>query len=68
MGKSTPPASNPKKYELIRIVRDPPKFNMAAAVTIAGETRAPKQNMRVLVVQIDMKLKWGLFVKKIQGK
>lgn len=41
---------------------------MAIAITIERETRLSKFDIRVLGVQIDIKLKWGSHVKKIQEK
>lgn len=58
----------PKKYELIHFARNPKRFNMAATITIGGETKVPKTDIRVLGIQIDTKLKWGPHVKKIQEK
>lgn len=57
-----------KKYELIYLARNPKKLNMAAAITVAGETIASKTDIRVPDVQIDTKLRWGPHIKKIQGK
>lgn len=58
----------PKKYEIIHLARNTKKFNMAATITIDGETRTPKADIRVLGVQIDTKLKWGPHIKKIQNR
>lgn len=58
----------PKKYELIHFAQNPKKFNMAAAISIAGITKTSKTNIKVLGVQIDTKLKWGPHVKKVQEK
>ena len=58
----------PKKYELIYFARNPKRFNMAATITIGGEIKVPKTDIRVLGIQIDTKLKWGSHVKKIQEK
>lgn len=54
-----------KKYKLIHLAKNPKKFNMAATITIAKETMAPKADIRVLGVQIDTKLRWGPHIKKM---
>lgn len=41
---------------------------MVVEITISGETKAPKPDIRILSVQVDTKLKWGSHVKKVQEK
>ena len=58
----------PKKYELIHPATNPGKFDMAATITIGGERKPPKPDIRVLGIQIDTKLCWEPHIKKIQEK
>jgi hypothetical protein len=47
----------PKKYHLIYFIRSHKKFNIKATVNIRGFTEGPVSNLRVLGVQVDLKLK-----------
>lgn len=43
------------KYELIRLARNPERFNVAAEISITEEAKAPEPVDRVLGIQIDTK-------------
>lgn len=58
----------PKKYELTHLAQNSGRFDMAATITIGGETKTPKADIRMLGIQIDTKLRWKPHVKKIQEK
>ena len=56
------------KYELIHLIRNLKKFNMTVCIKIERESIASKTDIRVLRLQIDIKLKWESHVRKIQNK
>ena len=58
----------PNKYELIHLARRPKKFDMKAIFTAGNCRIIPKENVRVLGIQIDPKLNWGEHVKKVKDK
>lgn len=58
----------PAKYEFIHLSRFPKRFNMAATINIATIEIEPKADIRVLGLQIDIKLKWGPHIRKTQEK
>lgn len=58
----------PKKYELIHLARSPKRFAMTATINIANTTLSPKQDIRVLGVQLDTRLKWHAHVEEIEKK
>ena len=47
----------PKKYELIYLSRTPRRSNMAATVNLDENAVQPQPDIRVLGVQIDLKLR-----------
>ena len=47
----------PKKYYLIHFIRSYKKFNIKAIVNIHGFIEGPVSNLRVLGVQVNLKLK-----------
>ena len=47
----------PKKYYLIHFIRSYKKFNIKATVNIHSFTEGPVSNLRVLGVQVNLKLK-----------
>lgn len=58
----------PKKYELTHPAHSPKKFDMKATINIANRTLSPKQDIRVLGVQLDTRLEWHAHVKEIEKK
>src|SRR3979411_1675998 len=60
----------PKKYELIHFTRYYIKFNLQARVKIEGmeEIKRPSKDIRILGVQVDSKLQWSAYQKRIQKK
>ena len=56
------------KYELIYLIRNLKKFNMKVCIKIERECIASKTDIRMLRLQIDIKLKWEFHVRKIQKK
>ena len=58
----------PKKYYLIHFTRSHKKFNIKATVNIYGFTKGPVSNLRVLGVQVDLKLKWGPYINIVKTK
>ena len=46
-----------KKYKLIHLAKNPKKFDMTTIITIRGEIKTSKPNIRVLGIQIDTKLR-----------
>ena len=56
------------KYELIHLTRNVKKFNMKVMINIKNIVIEFKSNIRVLKLQIDFRLKWDFYVKKIQIK
>ena len=57
----------PHKYELIHLSKSS-QFNMSATVTINTQIIKLKSNIRVLGLQINIRLKWGAHIQKIQKK
>lgn len=58
----------PEKYELIHFAKRPKSFNMAATLNIGQIQKVATDNVRVLGVQVDTKLKWGPHLAKIEQK
>ena len=58
----------PKKYYLIHFIRSHKKFNIKAIINIYGFTEGPVSNLCVLGVQVNLKLKWGLYINIIKTK
>jgi Reverse transcriptase (RNA-dependent DNA polymerase) len=58
----------PEKYELIHFAKRPKQFNMMATLQIGQIQKVATNNVRVLGVQIDTKLKWGPHLAKIVQK
>ncbi len=56
------------KYELIHLTRNSRKFDMQTIVRICDVVKQSFSQIRVLRVQIDIKLKWRAHVKSIQKK
>jgi hypothetical protein len=56
------------KYELIHFTRNSKKFNMTIIINIDNNVIKSKTNIRVLNLQINIKLKWRSHVRKIQKK
>jgi exonuclease III len=58
----------PEKYELIHFAKRPKSFNMAVTLKIGQIQKVAMDNVRVLGVQVDTKLKWGPHLAKIAQK
>jgi hypothetical protein len=58
----------PEKYELIHFSTATRRFNMAATVRIQDVVKSPAEEVRVLGVWFDSKLKWTAHTKKIKEK
>ncbi len=56
------------KYELIHLTRNSREFDMQKIVRICDVVKQSFNQIRVLRVQIDIKLKWRAHVKSIQKK
>jgi hypothetical protein len=56
------------KYELIHLTRSSKKFDMTVMINIDFITIISKIDIRVLRLQIDIKLRWESHVRKIQKK
>jgi hypothetical protein len=56
------------KYELIHLTRNFKRFNMTVTINIDFITIISKTDIRVLRLQIDIKLRWESHVRKIQKK
>jgi hypothetical protein len=56
------------KYELMRLTRNHRRFNMMTIININEVIKKSFISMRVLEVQLDIKLKWDSHVKKIHEK
>ncbi len=56
------------KYELIHLAKNPKKFDMQTTVRICDIVKQFTNQIRVLSVQIDSKLKWKTHVRSIQKK
>ncbi len=56
------------KYEFIRLTRNSRKFDMQTIVRICDVVKQSFSQIRVLRMQIDIKLKWRIHVKSIQKK
>ncbi len=56
------------KYELIHFIRNSKKFDMTITIKIESSTMQSKIDIRVLRIQIDIRLKWDSHVRKVQKK
>jgi hypothetical protein len=56
------------KYELIYLTRHSRKFDMQTTIRICDVVKQFSSQIRVLRIQIDIKLKWRTHVKNIQKK
>ncbi len=56
------------KYELMHLTRNHRRFNMTTIININEVIKKSFISMRVLEVQLDIKLKWDSHVKKIHEK
>jgi hypothetical protein len=56
------------KYELIHLTRNLKRFNMTITINIDFITIFSKIDIRVLRLQINIKLRWESHVRKIQRK
>lgn len=58
----------PAKSELIHLSRNSKKFNMAASINTETTVIKLKADIRVLGLQVEIKLKWGSGVRKTPEK
>ena len=58
----------PEKYYLIHFIRSHKKFNIKAIANIQGFTEGLVSNLRILGVQVNLKLKWGPHVNIVKTK
>jgi hypothetical protein len=58
----------PQKYELIHFTRRRTAFNLAATIRLGETIQHPKQEVRILGVWIDPKLKWAAHIRQVLGK
>jgi hypothetical protein len=56
------------KYELIHFIKNSKKFDMTITIKIESSTIQSKIDIRILKIQIDIRLKWDSHVRKIQKK
>jgi hypothetical protein len=56
------------KYELLHLTRNHRRFDMTITINIKNVIKELITIIRVLSVQLDIKLKWNSHVKKIQNK
>jgi hypothetical protein len=58
----------PQKYELIHFTRSRTKFNLAASATFGSIQKSPTQDVRVLGIWLDPKLKWTAHGKVLESR
>ena len=58
----------PSKYELIYLAKKPHRFDIKAVFKVDDYEISSQADIRVLGVQINMKLKWGSYIKKVENK
>ncbi len=56
------------KYELLHLTKNHRRFDMTITIKVKNVIRKSTIIVRVLSVQLDIKLKWNSHVKKIQNK
>jgi hypothetical protein len=56
------------KYELLHLARNHRRFDMTITINVKNVIRKSTIIVRVLNVQLDIKLKWDSHIKKIQNK
>ncbi len=56
------------KYELIHFIKNSKKFDMTVTIKIEWSTIQSKIDIRILKIQIDIRLKWSSHVRKVQKK
>ncbi len=56
------------KYELLHLAKNHKRFDMTITINVKNVIRKSTTIMRVLNVQLDIKLKWNSHIKKIQNK
>lgn len=58
----------PNKYELIHFSRTKKNFNMRAGLNLEGQEICPKEDVRILGVQMDTTLRWQPHLRAIEAK
>jgi hypothetical protein len=56
------------KYELIHFIKNSKKFDITITIKIESSTIQSKIDIRILKIQIDIRLKWDSHVRKVQKK
>jgi predicted RNA binding protein with dsRBD fold (UPF0201 family) len=56
------------KYELLHLTKNHKRFDMTITINVKNVIKKSTTIVRVLSVQLDIKLKWDSHVKKIQNK
>jgi predicted RNA binding protein with dsRBD fold (UPF0201 family) len=56
------------KYELLHLAKNHRRFDMTITINVENVIRKSTIIVRVLSVQLDIKLKWDFHIKKIQNK
>jgi hypothetical protein len=56
------------KYELLHLTKNHKRFDMTITINVKNFIKESTITVRVLSVQLDIKLKWDSHVKKIQNK
>jgi len=57
----------PEKYKLTQFTRKSNRFDMTASLRIENSVIKPKSDVRVLEVQLNMKLGWGSHLRQIEA-
>jgi hypothetical protein len=55
----------PEKYELMHLTRHPRKFDMTQTLRIGGTVKEPVEEVRILGLQLDPKLRWKAHKAKV---
>jgi hypothetical protein len=56
------------KYELIHFIKNSKKFDMTITIKIESSIIQSKIEIQILRIQIDIRLKWNSYVRKVQKK
>jgi hypothetical protein len=58
----------PQKYKLIHFITATKKHNLQASIKVEGIEKLPSEQVRVLEVWLDLKLKWQAYARIAQQK